>query len=112
MSPMINSVNVTEACARALVVLGSSPAKIDDFDSRVPRTLASNGLAIIEIVSARTRQELESTLTAVVAGDITVHSVAYAIGPKGEREALILYSDGASLELWAAVRAWLKEQVA
>ena len=48
MSPMINSVNITEACARALVVLASSPCDLTDFDARVPRTLAKNGLAEID----------------------------------------------------------------
>ena len=42
----------------------------------------------INIVAARTREKLEEAIAALIAGDVHVHSVAYAIGPKGEREAL------------------------
>jgi len=66
----------------------------------------------IQILAATSRQKLDVVLNELVAGDITVHSIAYAIGPKGEREALVLYSEGQSLELPAAVRSWLTEQVA
>jgi hypothetical protein len=43
--------------------------------------------------------------------DVTVHSVSYAIGPEGEREALVLYSEGGAAELPGALRTWLAEQL-
>jgi len=66
----------------------------------------------IQIVTAKTREALEQALGALVAGDITVHSLAYAIGPKGEREAIVLYSDGGTVHIPAAVRDWLGQQLA
>lgn len=49
MSPMIQGVSVTEACAKALVLLGSGQAiPLGEFDPRVPRTLAKNELAVID----------------------------------------------------------------
>jgi len=55
MSPMVNSINITEACARALIVIASSPAQLSDFDARVPRTLAKNGLAEIDLDAGKVR---------------------------------------------------------
>jgi len=66
----------------------------------------------IQIVTAKTREQLEVALRELVAGDIHVHSVAYAIGPKGEREALVLYSEEKPVHLPSAVRDWLSEQLA
>jgi len=78
MSPMINSVNVTEACARALIVLGSGPADVDDFDSRVPRTLAKNGLALIHgqalTISPKGAELLKAYKAKTVAQDSTPKS--------------------------------------
>jgi hypothetical protein len=52
---MINSVNVTEACAKALVILASKPCELTDFDARVPRTLAKNDLAEIDEAKGQVR---------------------------------------------------------
>jgi len=48
----------------------------------------------IHTFSEKTRAALEETVNAFLAGKVTVHSTAYAIGPKGEREALLLYTEG------------------
>jgi hypothetical protein len=41
----------------------------------------------------------------------TVQGVAYAIGPKGEREVLVLYTDGRAAEIPDAVKIWLADQL-
>jgi hypothetical protein len=73
------------------------------------KLISSQQIKLTELGAGTT---FEDVVGSFVAGDITVHAIAFAIGPKGEREAVLLYSDGATPELPAAVRAWLKDQVA
>lgn len=64
----------------------------------------------IKLIAAR-RDSIENEIARFLGRDVTAHAIAYAIGPQGQREALVLYSDGATPELPAAVKTWLKEQV-
>lgn len=66
----------------------------------------------VAILVASSADVLEKAIEDFIADDVTVHSLAFAIAPDGEREAVLLYSDGATPEVPEAVKAWLTDVLA